>query len=108
MQDHLARGNAELGSLDSYKDYVLMQHFPAHSLFQVVNFADCAQFFGRSSSGDLIMLKSPLSGLCVIELLAPKEETLGFGESEIEGAAATPEHSYFQVVRTYPCSQMLV
>ena len=72
-----------------------MEHFPAHSLFQVVNFADCAKFFGRGSSGDLIMLKSPLSGLCVIELLAPKEEVLGFGESEIVGAATTPEHPHF-------------
>ena len=41
------------------------------------------------------MLKSPLSGLCVIELLAPKEEALGFGESEIVGAATTPEHPHF-------------
>ena len=55
------------------------------------------------------MLKSPLSGLCVIELLSQKEEkTLGFGETEIVGAATTPEHSYFQVVRTYDCPSMLL
>jgi hypothetical protein len=98
----LARANAELESLDAYKDYVLMQHFPAHSLFQVVNFADCARFIGRGTNS-LVLLKSPLSGLCVIELLAAKEETLGFGESEIVGAATTPENIYFQVVRTYDC-----
>lgn len=87
-----------------------MQHFPSHSLFQVVNFADSAKFFGKGSPGghDLIMIKSPLSGLCVIELLTPHVEALGFGESEIEGAATTPEHGYFQVVRTYDCPQMLI
>lgn len=92
--------------MDAYKDYVLMQHFPSHSLFQVVNFADSAKFFGKGSTADgldLIIVKSPLSGLCVIELLSPKQEALGFGESEIEGAQTTPEHQYFQVVRTYDC-----
>ena len=71
VQDHLARANAELPYLDAYKDYVLMQHFPAHSLFQVLNFADSAHFFGVNN---LVMLKSPLSGLCVIELLRSEEE----------------------------------
>ena len=88
--------------MDAYKDYVLMQHFPAHSLFQILNFADSAKFIGKGST-NLVMLKSPLSGLCVIELLAAKEEILGFGESEIVGAATTPENTYYQVVRTYEC-----
>lgn len=82
----MARANAELGELDAYKDYVLTQNFPSHSLFQVLNFADCAKYLGKGpQSSNLVMLKSPLSGLCVIELLAPKQEALGFGESEIVG-----------------------
>lgn len=54
------------------------------------------------------MLKSPLSGLCVIELTKPETQQLGFGETEIVGAATTPEQTSFQVVRTYECEQMLV
>ena len=108
VQDHLARARRELPNLDPYKDYVLMQHFPAHSLFQVLNLADSARFFGANS---LVMLKSPLSGLCVIELLQPRDEErpqLGFGESDIIGSANVTEQSQFQVVRTYSCEQLLL
>ena len=42
------------------------------------------------------MLKSPLSGLCIIELLKQREEEqLGFGESEIVGATAVSEQTQF-------------
>ena len=66
MKDHLQRANKELPTLNQYTDYVLLQHFTKHSLFQVCNYADSAKHFGANN---LIMLKSPINGICVVELL---------------------------------------
>lgn len=42
ITEHLQKANSELEDLNSYTDYVLLQHFTTYSLFQVMNFADSA------------------------------------------------------------------
>ena len=73
------RANQELSTLNQYTDYVLLQHFTKHSLFQVMNFADSAQYFG---SNNLIIIKSPINGLSLIELLAGSQVKHVHGQVE--------------------------
>ena len=61
----------------------------------MLNFADCISFFGDDTHQNLIMIKSPISGLCLIEILTPKSLK----------SKHDAESNNFQVVQTFSFNQ---